>query len=444
MNKKSKLSLVIDFLQADIWRIRSSSLTGQKSFWIRQLRIILLAIRGFAEDKCQLRASALTFYSLLSIVPVVAMAFGVAKGFGFEKLLEKQLLDRFQGQEEVATRLIAFSNSFLKNTQGGMIAGVGVVILFWTVIKVLGNIENSFNDIWGIKKARSFGRKFSDYLSIMLICPILLIMSSSITVLITSQVKLIFEKLSILGPIAPFILSALNLLPYAVIWVVFTFIYVFMPNTKVNFKAGLLAGIIAGTIYQIVQFFYINFQVGVSKYGAIYGSFAALPLFLIWLQVSWLVVLFGAEISFAEQNVETYEFEPDCLKATHSFKRMMAVRIAQHCVKCFKDGQKPLNAGEISHLLELPIRLVRELIFELTESGILSEVKINGKDIVAYQPARNIDQITILEVINALDGLGKDDIPLVESKEMKAISHSVSEFKKILEKSPENQLLKNV
>jgi len=269
-------------------------------------------------------------------------------------------------------------------------------------------------------------------------------MSSSVTVLITSQVKLIVDKLSFLGPIAPIVMSALNLLPYAVIWVVFTFVYVFMPNTKVNFKAGLLAGIIAGTIYQIVQFFYINFQVGVSKYGAIYGSFAALPLFLIWLQVSWLVVLFGAEISFAEQNVETYEFEPDCLKATHSFKRKMAVRIAQHCVKCFMDGQKPLNAGEISHLLELPIRLVRELIFELTEASILSEVKINGRDTVAYQPARNIDQITVLEVINALDSLGKDDIPLVESKEMKAISHSVIAFKKIIEKSPENQLLKNI
>ncbi|MCK5180552.1 MAG: YihY/virulence factor BrkB family protein, partial [Candidatus Omnitrophica bacterium] len=286
-NPNSPISRFIQFLKTDIWRIRASTLSGQKSFWIRQLRIILLAIRGFAEDKCQMRASSLTFFSLLSVVPVVAMAFGIAKGFGFEEMLEKKLMTQLQGQEEVAVKIISFAQSFLENTQGGVIAGVGIAILFWTIIKVLGNIENSFNDIWGIKKSRTFGRKFSDYLSIMLVCPILFIMSSSVTVLITSQVTLVVEKLAFLGPIGTLIITSMRILPYAVIWVMFTFIYIFMPNTKVNFRSGLMAGIIAGTIYQIVQWAYIAFQVGVSKYGAIYGSFAALPLFLVWLQISW-------------------------------------------------------------------------------------------------------------------------------------------------------------
>jgi len=229
MTNKSKFNIsdFAQFLKTDIWRIRASTLSNRKSFWIRQLRIILLAIRGFAEDKCQLRASALTFYSLLSVVPVVAMAFGIAKGFGFDGMLERQILGSMPGQEEVAQQIVGFANSFLENTKGGLIAGISIAVLFWTVIKVLGNIESSFNEIWGIKKARTFGRKFSDYLSIMMICPVLFIMSSSVTVLITSQVTLLVEKLAFLGPIGSLILISLRILPYAVIWIMFTFAYIF-------------------------------------------------------------------------------------------------------------------------------------------------------------------------------------------------------------------------
>ncbi len=216
----NQIAQSIQFLKADIWRVRTSKLSTQKSFWIRQLRIILLAIRGFAEDKCQLRASALTFYSLLSVVPVVAMAFGIAKGFGFERLLERQLVENLQGQQEVLERIIGFANTLLENTRGGLIAGVGVAVLFWTVIKLLGNIEKSFNDIWGINTPRTMGRKFSDYLSVMLICPFLLIMASSVTVLIANYVTLIVDSLSFLGPLAGGILLSLKILPYAFIWIV--------------------------------------------------------------------------------------------------------------------------------------------------------------------------------------------------------------------------------
>jgi len=443
-NNKNQVVKCIQFLQTDIWRIRANKLSGQKSFWIRQLRIILLSIRGFAEDKCQLRASALTFYSLLSVVPVVAMGFGVAKGFGFEKKLENQILEGMPGQEEVAQQIIHFSQSFLENTQGGLIAGIGILVLFWTIIKVLGHIESSFNNVWGIKKDRRFGRKFSDYLSIMMICPVLLIMSSSITVLVTSQVTLIIEKLSFLGPLSDVIIFSLRILPYAVIWGVFTFIYIFMPNTTVRFKAGLMGGIIAGTIYQIVQWIYITFQVGVGKFGAIYGSFAALPLFLIWLQTSWLVVLLGAEICFAEQNVETYEFEPDCLKISYSFKRLLSLGIMHSCVKNFHECQKAQTAEEISHQFEIPIRLVHQIIFELTESNMLSEVKINDGKTIAYQPSYDIENVTIENVLRALDQRGVDNIPFVETEEIQKITQSLNEFRILLKKSPANVVLKNI
>ena len=247
------ISQFFSFIRVDIWRIRLNDLPFGKSFLIKQLRIIILAIRGYDEDRCMLRASSLTFYTLLSIVPVAAMFFGIAKGFGFEKRLESELFAKFHGQEEVLNQIISFSHSLLEQTQGGIIAGIGLLVLFWSVLKVLGHIEMALNDIWEIKEQRSWGRKFSDYLSIMLISPILILMSSSVTVFITTQVENITQRVALLGVFSPFITFLLNLMPYVLIWILFTILFIVMPNTKVNFKAGLVGGVVAGTLYQIAQ-----------------------------------------------------------------------------------------------------------------------------------------------------------------------------------------------
>jgi membrane protein len=433
-----KSSKSIQFLKTDIWRLRANKLTGWKATVIPHLRVFLLAISRFYEDKCELRASALTFYSLLSIVPVVAMAFGVAKGFGLEKVLQEQLVSKLEGQQETAEKIIGFANTLLETTKGGAIAGVGVVVLFWTVVKVLSNIENSFNDIWGIKKARQLGRKLADYLSLVMICPVLLIAASSITVILTTQITAMVERLSILGHAAGIIIFLLRILPYAVIWVLFTFIYVFMPNTKVHLKSGLWAGIIAGTIYQLAQFAYIKFQIGVASYGAIYGSFAALPLFLVWLQLSWVIVLFGAEIAFAHQNVEAYEFVPDCLKVSQSFKRIVALIITHHCVKEFLQAKRVPSADDISHELEIPIRLVRSILYDLTETKILSEVCTNEVENIGYQPGTQIDDLTVEMVSERLDQQGTDSIPIVESKSLERIRDILRRFHEMNNKSPMN------
>jgi len=438
---------ILDFLRVEIWRIRLRTLPPKKSFLIKQLRIVLLALRGFGDDKCLLRASALTFYSLLSIVPVLAMAFGIAKGFGLQARLETQLAglqERFPGQEEVITRVIDIANTLLENARGGVVAGVGVALLFWTIIKVLGNVEKSFNDIWGVKKPRSFGRKLSDYLSLMLICPLLFIMSSSITVFIAGQVKAITERISLLGAVSPLIFAGLKLLPYCTIWILFVSVYIFMPNTKVNFRSGVLAGIVAGTIYQVVQWVYITFQIGVTKYNAIYGSFAALPLFLVWLQLSWLIVLFGAELSFAYQNVDTYEFEPDCLRASSRFRKLLSLRMVHLLVKNFCAGEKAGTATQISHTLEIPIRLARQILFELTESGIISETVAEADEAVAYQPAQCVEKYTVQYVLDALDQRGSDDIPVAESTELDKLSECLNAFGNVVKKSPANILLKDL
>jgi membrane protein len=439
-----KLSDVVQFLNTDIWRLQANKLTPRRSFWIRQLRIFVLAIRRFNVDKCELRASALTFYSLLSIVPVVAMAFAVAKGFGFEKILGEQLVAKLEGHEEVADRIIGFAQSLLENTKGGAIAGVGIVVLFWTVIKVLGNIEKSFNDIWGVKTPRAMGRKLADYLSVMMICPVLLISASSITVLLTTQLTVLVERLSFLGYLADALILFLKILPYGVIWLVFTFIYVFMPNTKVEVKSALWGGVLAGTIYQLVQLAYISFQIGVSKYGAIYGSFAALPLFLVWLQLSWLIVLLGAEVSFAHQNVATYEFEEDCERVSHSFKRIIALKIAYLCVRNFLDAEKPSTAEDIARELEAPVRLVRSVLSELTEARVLSEVCSENREGVAYQPACDIQRLTVSGVIERLDQQGIESIPIAESADLTKVRETLRRFHEVNANSPANLKLQDL
>jgi membrane protein len=439
-----KLAETRRFLEVDMWRIRADKLRTREFVWLTALRILVLAIRRFYEDGCALRATALTFYSLLSIVPVLALAFGVAKGFGLEKLLEVQILTKLESQPEMADKVLGFARNLLENTKGGAIAGAGVVVLFWTVVKVLGNIESAFNEIWGVKKARNLGRKLADYLSVILIAPVLLIIASSATVLLTTRITSMLQGLAFLGHAASGIIFLLKLLPYAVIWLLFTFIYVYMPNTKVGLKSALCGGIVAGSIYQLVQLIYIKFQIGVAGYGAIYGSFAALPLFLAWLQVSWLIVLFGAEISFAQQNVTAFEFEPDRLKLNHAFNRLVALLITHQCVKAFVNAQKAPTAEEISRALEVPIRLTRSVLSELREAKILSEVLVNDHDDIAYQPGCHIDDLTVTRVLGNLDRRGLDAVPIAESKDVEKLREVLRSFAEINEKSAANLRLREI
>ncbi len=435
---------IVVFIKRDVWRIRRTDLPPGKSFFLTLLRVLILSIRGFDEDKCQLRASALTFYSLISIVPVAAMAFGIAKGFGFEKMLESQLRAKLTGHEEIVDNVVQFSHSLLESTKGGLLAGIGVIVLFWAVIKVLGQIEESLNDIWGIKEQRPLGRKFGDYLSLMLICPVLIILSSSVTVFVTTQVTLILEKITILGAFSPIVFFLMKLLPYSILWGLFTFLYIFMPNTKVRFTSALLAGIITGTIFEVVQWAYITFQVGTAKYNAIYGSFAAFPLFLVWLQLSWLIVLYGAELSFAHQNVDTYEFEPDALQASRRLKTLLSLQIAQRVIRNFARGEAPLTAGQVSHELEIPIRLVNEILFELTQSNILSGTDTGKDGERGFQPARDISALTISHVVDAMELRGSNTMPFSHTPEFAALSEAVEIFRRTIEKLPANKLLKDL
>jgi membrane protein len=433
---------IVDFLERGIWRMRIRTLQRRRRYvLLRALRVLLLAIRGFDEDRCQLRASALTFYSLLSIVPVFAMAFGIAKGFGLDDKLNAVIANYMQGQEAVLGHVVEFSRNMLLTANGGVVGGIGVALLFWSVIKVLGNIEHSFNVIWGVKQDRNLARRISDYLSVMLICPILLIVSSSATVFVTSQVQLFADRFIALGPLREMLLLSLSILPYLVIWTMCTFLYMFMPNTRVSWKAGITAGIIAGSLFQLVQWIYITFQVGVAKYNAVYGSFAALPLFLVWLQFSWLVILFGAELSFAVDNDETYEFERDCESVSEQFRYAVALKVAQVVAQRFARQEPPLSAVEVAHQLEAPIRLIRDILNELEQAGVLAAVVTQGGVQERYQPARDVHQLTIHRVLKALRQHGSDNSQMIPAEVLKGMTKALEGLDAHAAKAPQNRLL---
>jgi membrane protein len=435
---------VINFIKTDIWILELQSYPPILGFLLRQLRIILLATRGFRENRIQLRASALTYYSMLSIVPVAAMVFGIAKGFGFDQRLENELHKMAAEKEELAEVLeyvINFANSMLENINSGLITGVGMVLLLWSVMKVLGNIENSFNAIWQIHKPRAFIRKFSDYLSMMLIAPILFFLSSTITVYLGNAVSGDGIMSDQLNSVLQFLVQ---LIPYGLIFMLFTIIYVVMPNTKVNFKYGLYAGVIAGIIFQITQSVYFHFQSEAVRAGEIYGAFVTLPLFLIWLQISWLIVLLGAEISFAYQNIEKYEFEHEALHISSYNRRMLTFLVMHTIIKLFQQGSKPFTTPQISHELGIPIRLVRDIIYDLSKANLVIEAATDSPKESAFVPAMDINQITVSFLVNKLERSGEDRLIAEGSKNLEAFSDIQKGLLIAIEKSPVNKMLKDI
>ena len=438
------ISKVVQFLKVDIWRIRIKELSRSRAVLVETLRIIILTVRGILEDSAHLRASALTFYSLLCIIPVLAMAFGIAKGFGFEDALEQTLAKAFEGQEQVVARAIGFAHKLLEDVKGGLVAGIGIVILLWSIVKIISHIESAFNHIWGIDKPRNLGRRITDYLALVFICPALYLVSTTGTVIITSQAETFLKNIGLIGTVGPILYFFIKITPYFAFWILFSFLYIFIPNTNVSLKAGLLGGIIGGTMYALFQWGYIHLQVGVAKYNAIYGSFAALPLFFIWLQYSWLIVLVGAEISFSYQNAETYEFEQDSMNVSHAFKILASLRVAHLVVRHFGKREKRWDATQIAKELDLPIRLARQILNDLVDAGVLSEAISEEGTTIGYQPGVDTDSMTIMYVIDALEHYGCTSLPITRSDDHKKIVASLQEFQRLIEHSDSNRLLKDI
>lgn len=373
---------------------------------LKIIAVIVVSISRFIKDACNVSASALSFYSILSFIPIIALAFGIARGFGVSKILEEQIREQSFTNPEITDFVVQFANQALENTKGGLFTGIGIVILVWSVIRVLGSTELAMNRIWGVRKGRTVVKKFTDYLSIIFIAPILVILVSSMNVFLSSNLQEIATEGGFLGYAGSAVNALLNIVPYLLIWLLFIFLYMFMPATPVKFRYAFLAGIIAGTVYQILQWFYIKFQIGVSSYNVIYGSLAALPLLLVWLQLSWSVVLWGTELCYIFRN-RHFMFRNSMDKENRWVDNIeMAIRILHYISSEYKQGNGGRTLAQISIKLRISTSKLRIVLQELADKHILAEVK--DDDDVSYFPAMDLHSLSLAEVIIRLSYLDKN------------------------------------
>ena len=436
------LARTIRFVTYDIWRITENEVSGLKEIYINIIKTVILAVRGFQSENLQTKASALTYSTLLSIVPLLAVLLGIAKGFGFQGTVRQELFDYFPGHEMELNKAFEFVESYLAQAQGGVIIGGGLILLFYTVINLISSVEDTCNDMLQIQKSRPWYRKISDYLALFLVLPVLMTASSGLSIFMSTLQNSFLGQYLFFTPLMELFL---HIAPYIITTLAFTGLYVSLPNTKVRFVNGLVAGFIAGCAFQLFQFIYISGQIWVSKYNAIYGSFAALPLLLLWLQLSWLICLFGAELSYASQNVKKFSFERDSKSISRRYKDFLTLLIASLIIKRFVKGEKPYTADELSDAYRIPIRITTQILYLLTELNIIIEVNYGNDDRVAYyQPAIDVNKITVSYLLTRMDEYGYENFKIDTSKLFSKEWKALLKTREDMIKANDNILLKDL
>ncbi|MDP2097419.1 MAG: YihY/virulence factor BrkB family protein [Methylobacter sp.] len=431
---------ILNFFKDTIWQLPENELPAPKAALLKTLKTVLLAIQGFTRDLCQLRASALTLYTLLAVVPIIAMLFGIAKGFGLEKMLEQQLLEQIPHQDATVITLIGFAQKLLANTEGGVVAGIGVVVLLWTVINMISNIEESFNYIWKVSKGRTLSRKLSDYLSFMLLAPVLLILAGSITVFVKTQLMSLGTVIALPKFGERVLLGALSYSPLLLMIGLFSITFIFIPNHKVNYKAGIVAGVVTGILYHFIQWLYLSLQIGVSSHSAIYGSLAALPLFVIWVQIGWMIVLFGCEMAFYLQNYDSCRHNNQFPALSFALKKIIALQITRLIVLNTVSAGRPLTAENIGVNLQASKTIIQPLLDFLVASHVLLGLTTDEDEHV-YLPAVDINRLGVAFVLNALERCGENKLP--DLKQDTVFTDLINNAEKWLESSGQDRLLKD-
>jgi len=436
------LRLIIHFVTYEIWRIGENEVSGLKRIYIFLAKTVILAVRGARREEIHTKASALTYSTILAIVPLLAVIVGIASGFGLDDIVRQNVNDILPGHEDQLRSAFEFADNFLKVAKGGVFLGIGVVLLLYTVINLISTIEGAFNDIWQVHSNRSWRRKIADYLAFLIILPAIMTASSGLSIYITTLKNAINEEFVFLTPVTN---SLLNLAPYALTILFFTALYILVPNTKVKFLNALAAGVIVGCAFQIFQFIYISGQIWVTKYNAVYGSFAALPLLFLWLQLSWVMCLFGAEIAYASQNVKKFGFERDSTNISRRYKDFLTILIASLIIKRFEvEGSQPYTADELSDENRIPIRLTTEILYLLKELDIIDMRAGDDERIVRYQPALDINKITVGYLMKKIDEHGSENFKIDYSDKFEDEWKAIIETRKAMYNLSNNLLLKDL
>ena len=434
------INRMLNFIQYDIWRITEHELSKTRRITYRFIKTLILGTRGFIDQDLNVKASGLTYSILFAVIPTFAMIIAIAKGFGIEKLIRSSLEGTFIGQADLIPQVMQFVERYLETTQGGLFIGIGLAVLFYSVMNFFMQVEKAFNGIWQVKKSRSVIRQFSTYFSSLLVIPVLIVLSSGLSIFINTAIAQSF----LYDVLSPFLRFGVKFTPYILNWIVFTVMYLVIPNTKVRFSNALIAGVIAGTAFQLFQFLYIHGQVYLSRYNVVYGSFAAIPLLLLWLQISCLIVLLGAEISYASQNIRNFEYESDVNTMSTRYKNFLTLFITYVVVKQLENQKPALSSTEISDTYRLPIRVVNQILMKLVDVSIFIEVFNETSKSKTYQPAIDINQLTVNLLFNKLDNHGSELFLTNKNELLDSFWQKSLDIKKRNEERTEQLLVKDI
>lgn len=408
--KESKLHVFIErvkkFVTKDIWSFELYQKGPLRRAVANVVKVVVIAVRTFLDDKVMTKAAALTYSTLFAIVPILALIFAVARGFGFENIVTSLLQNGIIGENESLNAVMQFIDGYMQYVSSGAFIGIGLLFLLFSVYSLADGIEGNLNAIWHVKQSRGMGRKITDYFSLILLIPIGIICLSGLSVLASSILSRM-QGFQLLGGFVQFLVFAL---PYLVAGLIFTGFYIFMPNTKVKFKYAVIPGFIAGCLFQVLQKLYFSGQLALSSYNQIYGGFAALPLFLFWLNISWSIILFGCQLAYVSQNNDHFNYfkEPDKISRKHEdFYCLMVLSLI---CKRFNNHEQALTRKELADKLHIPLRYAVASLDTLTDAKLLETVLKGDEREPAYVPATDTKQLTVVKVLAAINNSGYCDI----------------------------------
>jgi len=435
---------ITDFFKNDISKIAFDKKKPIRSFFIIILRTTLCSAKSFFKDECHLKSALLTFYSLIAIVPFLTIVFSIAKGFGFDQFLQKEIIETFKEQKDVLSNAMRFAYLLMGQIEIQVFAGIGVLVLFISIFGLFENIEKSLNDIWKIKKHRRYLRRAINYFIILIFFPSLFIASSSFTIFINAEIIKTAQAYAILKSFSTYALWMLKLVPYILMSILFSFMYLFTPNTKIYFKSRLIAGIIGGTLFQFWQIIYLNFQFYLSKFNVVFGSLAALPLFLIWTQVNFIIFLYCAELAAQMENDRFLQKSSSSDRFKMITPKQLVLLVLYEITNHFIKGIKPISIDQISEHLGIPLFDVREALALLEKEGIIAEIASKKGYSEKYQLIVNPELYTIQSICDLVDkNLWKLSVSK-ETNSLNVIFNSLSRFDQVIKDSGSNLNLKDL
>lgn len=397
----------------DYWNDGIWADTRQK-WWINVLKTLNISVKSFSDKDLQTQACAMTYRTTLAVVPALALILAIGRGFGFNDFISDELYSIFPGQGQAISEALRFVDGYLNQSSEGIFVGVGILFLLYTLYSLINNVESTFNKVYGVSQNRSIWRKITDYTAMMFILPVLMICAGGITLFMSSAIQQYFD-FSFMTPLKEVYFDFAS---WVLTWLFFTACYKLIPNTKVKWKNAFISGVLAGTGFKILELLFVSGQLYVTRYNAIYGSFAFLPLMLLWLQLTWVITLIGALVCYSSQNIFLYALSTKVERISPAYRRKVTIVVITMIVKRFINAQPAMTATEISTEGEIPPRLVSNILVKLIDAGlVIRTVPDTRKEVYGYQPASDPRDLTIGAVLEKLAVLGDSDfIPGFEER----------------------------